>query len=83
MGVEPVVQIAFGDGKGHFTAPGPALPLSTNFLAAGYYNGDGYADLASLDGSAFEILIGKGNEPSHARSHMLSAPTPSLFFSAI
>ena len=61
MVVEPLVQIAFGDGKGHFSAPGPALSLSTNFLAAGYYNGDGYADLASLDGSTFEILIGKGD----------------------
>ena len=54
-------QILFGDGKGNFPTQGPALSLSTNFLAAGYFNGDGYADLASLDGSTFEILIGKGD----------------------
>ena len=54
-------QILFGDGKGNFPAQGPALSLSTNFLAAGYFNGDGYADLASLDGSTFEILLGKGD----------------------
>ncbi len=58
---QPFAQILFGDGKGHFPTQGPALSLSTNFLAAGYFNGDGYADLASLDGSTFEILIGKGN----------------------
>jgi hypothetical protein len=54
-------QILFGDGKGHFPTQGPALTLNTNFLAAGYFNGDGYADLASLDSSTFEILIGKGD----------------------
>jgi Bacterial Ig-like domain (group 3)/FG-GAP-like repeat len=58
---ETYAQILFGDGKGGFPTLGPALSLSTNFLAAGYFNGDGYADLASLDGSTFEILIGKGD----------------------
>jgi len=60
-GPQPLVQILFGDGKGHFPTHGPALSLTTKFLAAGYFNGDGFADLASLDGSTFEILIGKGN----------------------
>ncbi len=54
-------QVLFGDGKGHFPTQGPTLSLNTNFLAAGYFNGDGYADLVSLDGSTFEILIGKGD----------------------
>lgn len=58
---QPYAQVFFGDGKGHFPAAGPALVLSSNFLAAGDFNGDGNADLASLDGSAFEILIGKGD----------------------
>ncbi len=60
-GPSSLVQILFGDGKGHFPIEGPALSLSTNFLAAGDFNGDGRADLASLDGSTFEILIGKGD----------------------
>ena len=58
---QPVVQIFFGDGKGAFPTQGPALSLSTNYLAASYFNSDGYADLASLDGSTFEILLGKGD----------------------
>jgi hypothetical protein len=55
------MQIYFGDGKGHFPTQGPVVDLTTNFIAAGDFNGDGNADLASLDGSAFEILIGKGD----------------------
>jgi len=31
------------------------------FIAAGDFNRDGKADLASLDGSSFQILIGKGD----------------------
>jgi len=53
--------VSFGDGKGNFPTSGPALETSSNFIAAGDFNGDGKADLASLDGSTFEILIGKGD----------------------
>jgi len=58
---QPYAQVFFGDGKGNFPTQGPALDLSSNFYAAGDFNGDGKADLASLDGSTFEILIGKGD----------------------
>ena len=34
---------------------------TSNYMAAGDFNGDGKADLASLDGSTFEILIGIGD----------------------
>ena len=53
--------VSFGDGKGNFPTSGPALDTNTNFIAAGDFNGDGNADLASLDGSTFEILIGIGD----------------------
>jgi FG-GAP-like repeat/Bacterial Ig-like domain (group 3) len=53
--------VSFGDGKGNFPTSGPVLQTSSNFIAAGDFNGDGKADLASLDGSTFEILIGKGD----------------------
>jgi Bacterial Ig-like domain (group 3)/FG-GAP-like repeat len=53
--------VSFGDGKGNFPTSGPALDTNTNFIAAGDFNGDGKADLASLDGSTFEILIGIGD----------------------
>ncbi len=56
------VQVFFGDGKGHFPTAGPALDdITSNYLAAGDFNGDGKADLASLDGSTFEILMGIGD----------------------
>lgn len=58
---QPYTQVYFGDGKGNFPTQGPALDLNSNFYAAGDFNGDGKADLASLDGSTFEILIGKGD----------------------
>ena len=58
---QPYAQVFFGDGKGNFPTQGPALDLNSNFYAAGDFNGDGKADLASLDGSTFEILIGKGD----------------------
>jgi len=54
-------QVLFGDGKGHFPTAGPTLDLTTNFFAAGDYNRDGKADLASIDGTSFQILIGKGD----------------------
>ena len=57
----PYAQVIFGDGKGHFPTQGPALDLSSNFFAAGDFNRDGKSDLASLDGSSFQILIGKGD----------------------
>ena len=58
----PYVQVFFGDGKGNFPTAGPALgDITSNYLAAGDFNGDGKADLASLDGSTFEILIGIGD----------------------
>jgi len=58
----PYVQVFFGDGKGSFPTSGPQIDdLTLNFLAAGDYNRDGKADLAALDGSTFEILIGKGD----------------------
>ena len=53
--------VSFGDGKGNFPTSGPALETNSNFIAAGDFNGDGKADLASLDGSTFEILIGIGD----------------------
>ena len=56
-----VMQVLFGDGLGHFPNLGPQLGLTTNFIAAGYFNSDGFADLASLDGSGLEILLGKGD----------------------
>jgi len=59
--IQPYAQVFFGDGKGHFPTAGPALDLGSNFFAAGDFNGDGKADLASLDSSTFEILIGKGD----------------------
>jgi hypothetical protein len=56
------MQVFFGDGKGNFPTAGPQFDDQTfNYLAAGDYNGDGKADLAALDGSTFEILIGKGD----------------------
>jgi hypothetical protein len=55
------LQVSFGDGKGNFPTSGPVLDTNANSMAAGDYNGDGKADLASLDGSTFEILIGKGD----------------------
>jgi hypothetical protein len=55
------LQVSFGDGKGNFPTSGPVLDTNSNYMAAGDYNGDGKADLASLDGSTFEILIGKGD----------------------
>lgn len=58
---QPYAQVFFGDGKGNFPTQGPALDLNSNFYAAGDFNGDGSADLASIDGSTFEILIGKGD----------------------
>lgn len=58
---QPYTQVFFGDGKGNFPTAGPALNMSSNFYAAGDFNGDGKADLASIDGSTFEILIGKGD----------------------
>lgn len=58
---QPYAQVFFGDGKGNFPTQGPALDLNSNFYAAGDFNGDGKADLASLDGSTFEILIGQGD----------------------
>ncbi|HEY2468043.1 MAG TPA: FG-GAP-like repeat-containing protein [Terracidiphilus sp.] len=55
------LMISFGDGKGNFPTSGPELDTNTNFIAAGDFNGDRKADLAALDGSTFEILIGKGD----------------------
>jgi len=58
----PYVQVFFGDGKGNFPTNGPGLDdITSNYLAAGDFNGDGKADLASLDGSTFQILIGIGD----------------------
>lgn len=59
--IQPYAQVFFGDGKGNFPGAGPVLNLNSNFFAAGDFNGDGKADLASLDGSTFEILIGNGD----------------------
>src|ERR1019366_1687186 len=58
---QPYLQVFFGDGKGNFVTAGPPLDINANFFAAGDFNGDGNADLASLDGSTFEILMGKGD----------------------
>jgi hypothetical protein len=55
------LQVSFGDGKGNFPTSGPVLDTNSNFIAAGDFNRDGTADLASLDGPTFEILIGKGD----------------------
>jgi hypothetical protein len=61
VATHPYAQVLFGNGKGQFPTAGPALDLNTNFIAAGDFNRDGKADLASLDGSSFQILIGKGD----------------------
>lgn len=55
------LQVSFGDGTGNFPTSGPNLETNSNFIAAGDFNADGKADLASLDGSTFEILIGNGD----------------------
>jgi hypothetical protein len=60
-GYSSALQVSFGDGKGNFPTSGPVLDTNSNFIAAGDFNGDGKADLASLDGSTFEILIGMGD----------------------
>ncbi len=57
----PEAQIAFGDGTGNLPGTGPFLPLSTNYLAGGYFNSGGVEDLASVDPSGLSILIGNGN----------------------
>ena len=54
-------QVFFGDGKGHFVSSGPQLSFQTNYLAAGYFNTGGAEDLASLDSSGLEVLLGKGD----------------------
>lgn len=56
----PYEQVFFGDGKGNFGG-GPALSFDSNYLAAGYFNAGGQADLASLDSSGLAILVGKGD----------------------
>ncbi len=56
----PYEQVFFGDGKGNIGG-GPQLSFDSNYLAAGYFNSGGQADLASLDSSGLSILIGKGD----------------------
>lgn len=55
------VQVMGGDGKGHFSPLGPRLLISSKSLAAGYYNADGDADLANVDGLSLQVLIGNGD----------------------
>ena len=57
----PIRGFSLGMARVTFPRTGPALETNSNFFAAGDFNGDGKADLASLDGPTFEILIGKGD----------------------
>ena len=51
---------------------GPSSLLTVNYLAAGYFNGGGQADLASLDSSGLSILIGNGDGTfAPARSYVV------------
>ncbi len=60
-GSQQILQVAFGDGQGNLSNFGPSNSIPSNFIAAGYYNNDGYADIASVDGSELQILIGNGD----------------------
>ena len=61
FGTVGTLQVVFGDGKGQFPTLGPVLAVLSNFIASGYFNGDGFADLASLYGDDLAILLGKGD----------------------
>ena len=56
-----VFRVMAGDGQGHFTPLTPVLHMVSRALAAGYYNADGDADLASVDGESLQVLIGNGD----------------------
>ena len=56
----PYELVLFGDGKGNFGG-GPELSFDSHYLAAGYFNTGGQADLASLDSSGLSILLGNGD----------------------
>jgi len=53
--------VLFGDGKGGLPTRAPAFSLTSNYLAAGNYNADGFADLTSVNGSELQVLMGKGD----------------------
>ena len=53
--------VFFGDGKGGLPTQGQAFSLTGLSMAAGNYNADGFADLASVDGSSLQVLLGKGD----------------------
>ncbi len=57
----PEARILFGNGTGALPAGGPIFPLTTNYLAAGYFNSGGVEDLTSVDSSGLAILIGNGD----------------------
>ena len=55
------LQVVFGDGRPNISPSDPVLPLLSNFITAGYLNGDGFADLGSLYGDDLAILLRKGD----------------------
>ncbi len=58
---EQLISLTAGDGKGNFSTLGQNIPMNSESLAAGYYNADGNADLASVDGVDLQVLIGNGD----------------------
>ena len=58
---EQLISLRAGDGKGNFSTLGQNIPMNSESLAAGYYNADGSADLASVDGVDLQVLIGNGD----------------------
>jgi hypothetical protein len=55
--------VFLGDGRGHFAPLGTntALPLSSGYIGAGDFNGDGVLDLAVPGPSNVSILLGNGD----------------------
>jgi hypothetical protein len=57
----PQAEVVFGDGTGNLPAGGPFLPMSPNYIAAGYFNAGGVEDLAAVDASGLSVMIGNGD----------------------
>ena len=58
---EQLISLTAGDGKGDFSTLGQNIVMNSESLAAGYYNADTNADLASVDGIDLQVLIGNGD----------------------
>jgi hypothetical protein len=58
---QQLISLAAGDGKGNFSTLGQNIAMNSESLAGGYYNADGNADLASVDGVDLQVLIGNGD----------------------